>query len=67
MPALPASRPWGPRAAPAQRAVRGEEEQRSERAFAVYAEARDAQLATTRRMPSDASARLWMEELETLN
>ena len=30
------------------------------------AQARDAQRATTRRMPSDASMRVWMEELEGL-
>ena len=39
---------WGPRPSPAKRVGWGEEEQRNERAFAVPAEARDMELATTR-------------------
>lgn len=40
---------WGPRQSPAQRVCWGEEEQRNERVFALWAEMRDMELVTTRR------------------
>ena len=44
----------------------GKEEQGSVRSFCRGQNRRGADFATTRRMPSDASAALWQAELETL-
>ena len=44
----------------------GKEAQRNELAFPQSGKARDVEHVPTRRMPSDASAALWMAELETL-
>ena len=62
-PPMPASRPQEP---PPDVVRWGEEERRRKRAFPPSGEAKELKPATTRRMPSDAVADLWLEELEEL-
>ncbi len=62
-----ASRPSGAPARAQRSGSRGE--RRSKGAAAVFAarrKRRQADFATTRRMPSDAAAALWLDELEGL-